>query len=541
MFNQSVPGALGAHNGGIDFNDVVHPMARALVEGLWGYAPNYPLGYVALAPRLPSSWREGAFTAPDFALAFADDAAAEQLTYTLRLTTLAPEIRMRLPVRACAVTAVSVEPAAGAAPEAFSWSSAPGFGQGEVLVNVTGAGAVTLVVRVAYAQPVPHVPAVELTVAGAVAGASVALPIFGAAGGGGLAARGAVSDPQGMFVSPTHNGTHVLGELGAQSLGHMLLFVTLAGGAGTSGAHALSQERMLKVFVTNEGGDGGGTVVLRTADATAQQRRVRLPDFANASALPLSANEIDASATAAAEPPAAEAKWLPANLTGAFNAQLGSVFDKVYLSPRPATCSARIGTDAYSAWTFMYGQGNPPPVPDLALAPALLGADGLVATPQGARFHVQGVSPGGAGGIKNIAFASQWDNFPASVSVTFPPPSGAGSKLWVLVAGTTNPMQTLLPNAELTATFCSGANATLQLTPPLNYWSLCAYGGADYDADRDAFALPLQPPAAVQLGKDTRAMVYAIDVPEGDAVASLTLTALSLEVVVGLLAASVAA
>ena len=545
MFNQSVPGALGAHNGGIDFNDVVHPMARALVEGLWGYAPNYPLGYVALAPRLPSSWRKGAFTAPDFALTFADDATAEQLEYTLRLTTPAPEIRLRLPVRACSVTAVVVEPAGGAAPEAltFSWSSAPGFGQGEVLVNVTGAGTATLVVRVAYAQPVPHVPAVALTVAGAVAGALVALPIFGAAGGAGvLAARGAVSDPQGMFAKPpTHNGTHVLGKLGAQSLGHMLLFVTLAGDAGASGAHALAQERMLKVFVTNQGG-GGGTVVLRTADATAQQRRVRLPDFANASALPLSANEIDGAAAAVAEQPPADAAWLPANLSGALNGQLGAVYDKVYLSPRPATCSARIGTDGYSAWTFTYGQGNAPPVPDLALAPALLGADGLVVTPQGARFRVQGVSPGdGGGGGNNIAFVSQWDNYPASVTVPFPSPSGAGSKLWVLVAGTTNPMQTLLPNAELTATFDSGANATLQLTPPLNYWSMCAYGGADYDYGRDAFALPLQPPAAVQLGKDTRAMVYALDVPEGDAVASLTLTALSLEVVVGLLAASVEA
>ena len=27
-----------------------------------------------------------------------------------------------------------------------------------------------------------------------------------------------------------------------------------------------------------------------------------------------------------------------------------------YLSPRPKTCAARIGTDGWSAWTFTYGQ-----------------------------------------------------------------------------------------------------------------------------------------------------------------------------------------
>ena len=35
----------------------------------------------------------------------------------------------------------------------------------------------------------------------------------------------------------------------------------------------------------------------------------------------------------------------------------------------------------------------------------------------------------------------------------------------------------------------------LELVPPLNFWSLCPFGGADYDYQHDAFCLPKVPPA----------------------------------------------
>jgi hypothetical protein len=38
-YRYAIPGGLGAHNGGTDFNDIVHPAARAMVEGLFGLRP----------------------------------------------------------------------------------------------------------------------------------------------------------------------------------------------------------------------------------------------------------------------------------------------------------------------------------------------------------------------------------------------------------------------------------------------------------------------------------------------------------------------
>lgn len=72
--------------------------------------------------------------------------------------------------------------------------------------------------------------------------------------------------------------------------------------------------------------------------------------------------------------------------------------------------------------------------------------------------------------------------------------------------------------------------------PPLKYWTL-ATQGVDSDYVRDSFCLPPVPPPTIQLGAHNRANVYSWRA-NGEA-AAVTLEALSLEVVVGLLAVSV--
>jgi hypothetical protein len=42
VFHWMSPGTLGAHNGGTDFNDIVHPAARCFIEGLFGIRPDVP-------------------------------------------------------------------------------------------------------------------------------------------------------------------------------------------------------------------------------------------------------------------------------------------------------------------------------------------------------------------------------------------------------------------------------------------------------------------------------------------------------------------
>ena len=52
-FYGPTPGDLGHPNGGTDFNDCASMFCRTVVEGLFGYRPNYPDGVVTIAPQLP--------------------------------------------------------------------------------------------------------------------------------------------------------------------------------------------------------------------------------------------------------------------------------------------------------------------------------------------------------------------------------------------------------------------------------------------------------------------------------------------------------
>jgi hypothetical protein len=164
--------------------------------------------------------------------------------------------------------------------------------------------------------------------------------------------------------------------------------------------------------------------------------------------------------------------------------------------------------------------------------------DGVIRIPSLAQFAL---NPAAATAHPNIAFASMWDNYPAAVNVSVPAASATGAKaVWVLVSGSTNPMQTKLVNAILRFRYADGSNEELELTPPANFWSMCEWGGADYDYTRDAFCLPEIPPVTVQLGSSNRAMVYSWDLKEGAVLAAVELEVYSQEVVIGLVAVSLA-
>ena len=140
-------------------------------------------------------------------------------------------------------------------------------------------------------------------------------------------------------------------------------------------------------------------------------------------------------------------------------------------------------------------------------------------------------------GPQNIAFASQWDNYPQAINASVPHDAAANaSAVWILVAGSTNPMQTLLPNAQLRFRYDDNTTEQLDLTPPLNFWGLCPYGGTDYDYSKDGFCLPEHPPVTVQLGNNHRAVAYAWALKHGAVLRAVELEVLSLEVVIGILA-----
>ena len=69
-FDDIVPGNLGSHQGGTDFGDCVHTFSRTLVQGLFGYNPDYPNGKVYIKPQFPKDWDHASIELPDVKIAF---------------------------------------------------------------------------------------------------------------------------------------------------------------------------------------------------------------------------------------------------------------------------------------------------------------------------------------------------------------------------------------------------------------------------------------------------------------------------------------
>jgi hypothetical protein len=234
--------------------------------------------------------------------------------------------------------------------------------------------------------------------------------------------------------------------------------------------------------------------------------------------------------------------WSPVGMSNLFNGDIREIFRQKYISPRPNTVSCRLAYNGITPWigvlagnstnsTKGFDWDKITPVVQLDKEGSLL-KNGRLTTPQGAEFDPIQT---GAPPVKNIAFTSLWDNWPRKVTV---PIAKSGEAVWLLVCGTTNPMQGRIANAVITFRYSDGKEEHLDLIPPFNFWSMLPFG-ADYDYTKDRFALPKNPPPQVQLGKNCRAMVYGWRLRPGVSLQEVTLETLSQEDIIGLMGVSV--
>jgi hypothetical protein len=237
----------------------------------------------------------------------------------------------------------------------------------------------------------------------------------------------------------------------------------------------------------------------------------------------------DAAAAKTNVAPPQNARWDQIPMDTALNGDIRTIYKQQYLSPRPNTCSLRLATDGYSSWQMVLAKGETAPEITLDNVGALSDGKGDIVAGKGVPFQW----PAGA---NNIAFTSRWDNWPKQIDV---PVNKTGSAVWFLLCGTTNPMEVRIANAELRMNYADGVVEKLPIVPPFNFWTLCQFGGADYDYARDGFSLPKTPPATVKLGKNCRAIVLGWHLRPGVALKSVTLESQSEEVVIGLMGVTV--
>ena len=166
-----------------------------------------------------------------------------------------------------------------------------------------------------------------------------------------------------------------------------------------------------------------------------------------------------------------------------FNLKVSDVFNQEYLTPRPKGPTLQLPKHGIGNWCYPNLDVK---IDDSGLR-QIAKNNNQITIPQGILFQ----TPSNADS-KNIAFTSMWDNFPDRISI---PLSGKASHLYLMMAGTTNPMQSRFVNGELIVHYTDGTSEMLQLKNPENWWPI----EQDYFIDDLAFKMDAPKPPRVYL------------------------------------------
>ena len=228
------------------------------------------------------------------------------------------------------------------------------------------------------------------------------------------------------------------------------------------------------------------------------------------------------------------------NLTPFFNDDVKHIFENEYRSPRSPFCSLATPKQGIGGWCEPDTTFN---VDDSGLRNLALENNGKIILPNGVPFKTPTET-----NTTNVIFTSQWQNYPNEVSV---PLSGKSQRIFLLMAGSSNPMQSWMDNGEVVVSYTDGSQDRLPLQNPTTWWPI----DQDYFTDDYAFRLdgPLPPRLDLKTGR-IRILNAATfkgkggKVPGGAAtflelalnpnkeLKSLTVRALANEVVIGLMA-----
>ena len=229
----------------------------------------------------------------------------------------------------------------------------------------------------------------------------------------------------------------------------------------------------------------------------------------------------------------------PLKLAEAFNDCVTQIFRNEYRSPRSPFCSLAAPKQGFGSWCHPKDNFV---VDDSGLRAAAAKAGGQIVLPNGIPLATPSAAE-----AKNIAFVSQWDNYPLEISV---PLAGKSSHAFLMLAGSTTAMQSRFDNGEVIVTYTDGSTSRLALHNPTTWWPI----DQDYYIDDFAFARPEALPVRVDLktgkvrvlemnsfkGKGGvilggAATVLDLPLDKSKELKSLTVRALANEVVIGLM------
>ena len=170
-----------------------------------------------------------------------------------------------------------------------------------------------------------------------------------------------------------------------------------------------------------------------------------------------------------------------------FNSNVTDIFKNEYTSPASPYTTLRIPKNGYGEWChpLFYAETND------SLFRAMVSKNVYTAhTDDGKAISFRSPAKG-----KNIAYTSLWDNYPDSITVAL---SGRASHAYLLLAGTTNQMQSRIANGVVCVTYADGSQESLELVNPDNWCPI----EQDYYVDDYAFKMDCKRPYRVHFMSD---------------------------------------
>jgi hypothetical protein len=535
-----------------DFADSVGIAARALVEGLFGLAPDQLAGELRIRTGFPADWNHARIGHPGVTFAFERTGLKESYVVESKLT---KPMTLRLQIVALrdrvAKLTVNGQPARWRALE-------DSVGQPRIEIETAPATRNEIVVEWSGETP--------LAVA-----ASRVVPlgqVFQSQFQPGRLLE--VADPQGALTNVAVRG-ECLDAQAAGVLGHRTVFARLAQGQLKWWQPVALEVRPVFELMAPAEQDAGslqfqvrnntsqpvsGEAEIRFSGRTVRQQVVIEGQGTAAIKLPAGGLTPGSHRVQVAlangqtvegavvnwklNPSPAEVKWEPVNLASRFNDRVTQIFKNEYRSPRSPFCSLAIPKQGIGGWCYY----NTAFDADDAGLRAAAAANGNVFTNL---LGIPFATPGDAS-AKNILFTSQWDNYPREATV---PLTGRAARVCLLMVGSANAMQCRFDNGEVEVAYTDGTTDRLVLHSPTTWWPI----EQDYHIDDSAFARPEPVPPRVDLKTGSVRVLTPMEcnqrgqlIPGGAATVldlplnpakelrSLTLRTFSNELIIGLMA-----
>ena len=209
----------------------------------------------------------------------------------------------------------------------------------------------------------------------------------------------------------------------------------------------------LQVVVRLSDGHGKWTEMAGSR-ATRQRIELRVPTSVGSTSISTSVAK-DLTAAYGTSDVAAGSTFTPVDISRHFNSNVDDIFKNEYLSPRSPYTTLEIPKQGIGQWCVPDRTAH---IEDDGLRHCIV--DGLFDT------GLQGLAFRSPSDGHNIAYTSLWDNYPDSLVI---PLKGKADYACLLMAGSTNNMQSRIDNGIVVATYKDGSTDTLRLENPRNW------------------------------------------------------------------------